>query len=207
MKIFSNFDTTLDDELYNKEVEKFGEDKVMVIRRDSIYVWFKIIMPGVFFMIALISMTAFERKLQQISDMSPIITGAGIVIIFISIMIRWRYTIRKLIDYYMDFAVISPAQIVSYQQDGLFRRSSISLDVDNIRSINEEKNGIIKSVFNYGTVVFGGRPWEYTLEHIDPDEAIDTTMIKLNYISYPRKLRDRILLIIEEGRRKDELSM
>jgi hypothetical protein len=54
----------------------------------------------------------------------------------------------------MDFAIITPRQIVSYEQSGIFKRSSISLDLTNLRSINEEKDGILKSIFNYGTIVF-----------------------------------------------------
>jgi hypothetical protein len=86
---------------------------------------------------------------------------------------------------------------VSYQQGGLFRRSSISLDLTNLRSINEEKNWILKSIFNYGTIVFLSEWWDFRSPD-DPDAAIDASMIKLNYITYPRKVRERIIHIVRD---------
>jgi sterol desaturase/sphingolipid hydroxylase (fatty acid hydroxylase superfamily) len=140
MKIFSNFDTKLDDELYRKEVEKFGETKVMLIHRDSIYVRLKIVFPGIMSLLIIAIAMTIQWKLQQSATVSPIITTIGMVILVVLIVIWLSYTIRKITDYYMDFAIITPRQIVSYQQGGLFRRSSISLDLTNLRSINEEKN-------------------------------------------------------------------
>ena len=197
MRIFSNFDTQLDDELYRKAVENFGEEKVMIVRRSTIYIWLKIIVPGAISMLIIATMMYVERRLEQMSNMSPIVTIIGMIVIIISLIVWLWYTIRKLMDYYMDFAIITPRQIVSYQQRGLFRRSSISLDLTNLRSINEEKNWILKSIFNYGTVVFLSEWWDYR-QVDDPDAAIDASMIKLNYITYPRKLREKILHIVRD---------
>lgn len=198
MRIFSNFDTQLDDELYQKEVAKFGQEKVMIIHRDSIYVWLKIVFPEMIFAGIIALMIYVEVRLMQSKIISTIITNIGMIVIGICIILALWYFTRKLMDYYMDFAIITPRQIVSYQQSGLFRRSSVSLDLTNLRSINEEKNGILKSIFNYGTIVFLSEWGEYKAFNVDPDEAIDTGMIKLNYITYPRKVREKIIHIVKD---------
>lgn len=197
MKIFSNFDTRLYHDLYEIEVAHYGPDKVLVVHRSSIYVWLRIVLPVVWFCLILALMIYTQMKISSIQNISSIITLLGKTIIIVSSCLVIGYICRKLSDYYMDFAIITPRQIVSYEQRGLFRRSSISLDLTNLRSINEEKNGILKSIFNYGTVVFLSEWWDYRQED-DPDAAIDASMIKLNYITYPRKLREKILRIVRD---------
>jgi len=45
----------------------------------------------------------------------------------------------KLIDYYMDYAIVNPREIISIDQDGLFHRSERSLDSVKIKAIGIEK--------------------------------------------------------------------
>lgn len=45
MKIFSNFDTGLSQKLHKEAIDKYGEDHVMFIRRDPIYVYLKVYGP------------------------------------------------------------------------------------------------------------------------------------------------------------------
>jgi len=45
MKVFSNFDTTLAKCIYQEKIDKFGSEKVMLIRRDHVYLIFRVYAP------------------------------------------------------------------------------------------------------------------------------------------------------------------
>jgi uncharacterized membrane protein YdbT with pleckstrin-like domain len=62
--------------------------------------------------------------------------------------------LKRFIDYKMDFAIITPKEIVSYNQTGIFSRSSRSLDVDKIKTISVDKKGLLRSIFNFGSIIF-----------------------------------------------------
>lgn len=190
MKILSNFNTDLADELYHKAVDKFSSEKVMIVRRDPIYLWLKVAVPSSLRIIGVLVLLYIE--LQMINEW--VLSGIMITIATLVIIILWLIGIRsitgKLIDYYMDFTLVTPKEILSYDQCGILKRSSISLDINNVRSVNEEKDGLLKSIFNYGTIIFFSE-WDN-----NPDSQKWT--IKLNYITCPRKLRDKIIHIIKD---------
>jgi uncharacterized membrane protein YdbT with pleckstrin-like domain len=48
--------------------------------------------------------------------------------------------LKKIIDYYMDFAIVTPEHIVAYNQKGIFSRESRSIDVDKIKTITVNKS-------------------------------------------------------------------
>ena len=87
MRIFSNFDTQLDDELYQKEIAKFGQEKVMIIHRDPIYIWLKIFFPWILSLIVISIMMYVEMRLIYAWSISPIITNTGIIMIIICILV------------------------------------------------------------------------------------------------------------------------
>lgn len=82
----------------------------------------------------------------------------------------------------MDFTIITPNDITCYNQNFLFHTSVRALEINKIKSIRVDKIGILKSIFNYGAIVFfaegdqSGQMWDITLQ----------------YITNPDKLRDKI---------------
>lgn len=191
MKILSNFNTKLAAELRTKAQEQYGADKVLLIRRDPIYLWMKVVMPSIMWVIVVWVLVFLEMYLFESWLIDTIMVGiASIMVLVIGIVWLWHVW-SKLMDYYMDFTIVTPRHIVSYDQCGLFTRSSISLDLTNLRSVNEEKWGIARSIFNYGTIVFFSE-WDYG------DLSANNGTITLKYISYPRKVREIIMNIIKD---------
>jgi hypothetical protein len=87
MKIFSSFDTKLASELYDKEVTKFGDEKVLIVHRDPIYIRLKIILPTLVFVGIIILMMYVEIRLIKSTIISTIITDTGMIAIGICIIL------------------------------------------------------------------------------------------------------------------------
>jgi hypothetical protein len=83
MKIFSSFDTKLASELYNKEVTKFGDEKVLIVHRDPIYIRLKIVIPMIVWAIVLILMIYITVRLSNNDTISSWIINAGMIMIII----------------------------------------------------------------------------------------------------------------------------
>jgi hypothetical protein len=67
MKILSNFDTKLDDNLIQDYIAQYGEENVMVIRRAAIFFWLYIMLPlmALLCVIVLIARLSFGLDLQD----------------------------------------------------------------------------------------------------------------------------------------------
>jgi uncharacterized membrane protein YdbT with pleckstrin-like domain len=100
----------------------------------------------------------------------------------------------RIIDYYMDFTVITPKQILSYDQSWLFKRNSRSLDLNKIKSVNIEKDGFLNSLFNFGSIIFFSEG-----DNLASENESMVGNIRLNYIRHPRKIREQILDVIKQG--------
>ena len=190
MKIFSNFDTKLDDELYADAVEKFGQSKVLFVRRDRIYmilkVWIRLWLRFAFSTLVLLAYyvflwweTWFWRFVWWL--------------VWLIVVILWLWIgyicVQKMIDYYMDYSIITPTQVIQYDQTWILTRSARSLDITKIKSINIKKVWLLCSIFDYWSIVFFSE-WDQWWESAHWD-------IKLNYISKPIMLKDTIISILD----------
>jgi len=190
MKLFSNFNTKLGEELYESSVEKYGSDNVLIVRRDPIFLWFKIIIPCIVWITILITILWIKNK--YFGTMDYIIWLWLATIGMIITLIGMRKILIKLMDYYMDFCVITPVQILSYDQCGLLNRASRSLDLNSLKSIDIEKSWLTKSIFNYGTLIFFSE-WDTT--NISDETKMWT--IRLNYIKHPSAVLSSIMDVVK----------
>jgi len=60
-----------------------------------------------------------------------------------------KRSLKIVIDYYMDFTIITPKDITCYNQNFLFHTSVRTLDMSKIKSVRVDKIGLLKSIFNY----------------------------------------------------------
>jgi len=186
MKILSNFDTSLSKQLYDEACEKNGKENVVFIRRDKIYRVLRVYMPIITWTISTIILLSLYYSMRNNGSGIGLLLGVLIWTIIIGWGIyRWYRVTYRLMDYYMDYAIITPSQITVYDQDGLFKRDTRLLDTSKIKTINIASDGLLCSIFNFGSIVF--------LAEGDRDYGD----IKLNYISSPVHLRDRILKLME----------
>lgn len=186
MKIFSNFDTEFKDKLYEELTKKFWKDKVLLITRDKIFLIFKVILPLLFLLVLCFFLIIFWVIWDIWDDLNIFKWWLILFFLFMSFLFFFPKILKNLIDYYMDFAVITPKQIIAYNQIGIFSRESRSLDVEKIKTISVDKKWILKSLFNYWTIIF--------LSEWDESWKGD---IVLEYVHDPEKVRERIMEIME----------
>ncbi len=103
-------------------------------------------------------------------------------VIIITALYMFKKSLKIIIDYYMDFTIITPKDITCYNQNFLFHTSVRALDISKIKSIRVDKIGLLKSIFNYWAIVF----------FAEGDQSGQMGDITLQYITNPDKLRDKI---------------
>lgn len=186
MKIFSNFDTWLAASLLKEAQEKYGVENVLFVRRDKVYLFIRLWLPVILRVFISFVLLYFYYGIvgsqSFFSDIVWIIVWT--IEIWLTLYLLFFFW-HKLLDYYMDYVIITPRQIVVFDQDWILKRETRSLDPSKIKTINISSAWLMGSIFNFGSIVFLA---EWDREHGD---------IKLNYIYRPVMLRERIEELID----------
>lgn len=186
MKILSNFDTKLYDQLKQDYIAQYGRENVMFITRASIFFWLYIIAPATMMVVVLVALlwlsfgiTIKDETLQSIIQIWSLIAA-------VSILFIWGCRIiRKYMDYTMDFCIITPKELVSYNQSGLFNRHTEIIDTEKVKTINKIPQWFFGSIFNFANIVFLS----------EGDAEIGD--ISLNFVENPEEVYKKVRLIIE----------
>lgn len=93
----------------------------------------------------------------------------------------------------MDFCIVTMQEIVAYNQTWLLNRSSRTIDADKIKTVTENASGIIKSLFNFGDLIFLSE-W---------DSSTGTGDISLNYVSDVNHVKNKVRNLIEPHLQKN----
>lgn len=132
-------------------VGMFGEDNVIVVHRSKFYYYVTIGFP-VFLYTAALLLTTYLLFMY-----APAETAAQIaaLILFFLIGVTLFVKLRpRYVDYKMDFLIVTPKEVIKYDQTGLFTRSTEKIHADKIKTITLTKEGLINSYFDIGTVIF-----------------------------------------------------
>lgn len=193
VKIFSSFDTKLDDKLLAKAQKEYWKDHVCFIRRDPIYLIIKVITPLVWWLIFIGLWVILAYGIDLWDGLQEILQRMIWIMIVISGLRLSSYATIKIIDYYMDFTIITPKNISTFDQTWIFDRATRTLDISKIKSISVDKKGISRSLFNYGSIIFFAE-WDASFGDI-----------RLNYINNPASLEKRIVSVMNfyNRRRRD----
>jgi membrane protein YdbS with pleckstrin-like domain len=151
MKLLSNFDTQLKQQLYQESVEQFDTEHVLLIQRSRFFYWTRVWVP----MIALLLMIFWAIAALyyfQIREV-PILITIGLVLLALLYQ-AWRGVWPDYVDYSMDFMIVTPQEVMMYDQDGVLHRSSQRIHVRNIKNITTSKTGFLQSLFDLGTITF-----------------------------------------------------
>jgi len=106
-------------------------------------------------------------------------------ILFLLVTIK---ILKIFIDFEMDFVIITKNEIESFDQNWIFRRKVISLDIKKIRSITIEKDWFFKSLFNI-----------WSLKVLSEWDTEHEWEIKFNYIHRLWKLKKAVLDLIYQN--------
>ena len=187
VKIFSSFDTELSKQIVAEKEARYWADKVLFVRRDPIYLFIKVYLPLLVWLAwSIILVLAWINLLP--SDWSGrVVLRVLLWSIAIAWLIVWFIATRKSIDYTMDYTVITPEEVLQYDQEGVLNRVSRSMSVWKIKTIKVQTWWLLQSIFNFWAIIFFSE-W---------DSSGSLWDIRLNYISSPNLLKDRIDTIVD----------
>lgn len=185
MKILSNFDTHAPLEAYQKALAQYGADKVVFLRRHKVYLAFFVLLPSLLMGAVLIA--AFFAW-QRIEPIFSTMFGTILFTTFFGLLglLVLARVILNYINYFLDYTIITPRLITSYNQTGFFKREIRTIDTDKIKTITVSGKNFIQSLFNFGTIIF--------LSEGDDNTRGDIT---LHYLRNVDDLKDEVVRIIE----------
>ncbi len=155
MQIFSNFDTKLADKMYQKYSESYWSENVLIVFKNNVFLAIYVIIPLILYLL-FISGVAWlffivDFWAPQLNYYKWVVFTIGVIIV--TLIVGWKL-LKRFIDYEMDFAIITPEEVVFYEQDGILSREGITLNSSKLRSITVEKDWLLRSIFNFGNLLF-----------------------------------------------------
>lgn len=178
MRLFSTFDTSLEHKLLKKYQDSFGLDMVVSIHKSKLFLVTKVIIPYIWFLfifgVLLTLVYAFDYPEKRY------VIRVFRVLMLIFFMYTFRKTSAQYVDYKMDFLIVTPKEVVKYNQNGLLNRDTETIHVDKIRSVSVAKHGLMESFFDIGSITFlaewDNENWDIVMPSIDAVESAEQTI-------------------------------
>lgn len=155
MKIFSNFDTRLEYKIWQEYGEIFGKDKVMILHKTRRYLYYHVWLPiaiclgvGMIF-----SYLIYDLGANILSDF-PFLKWVMRGFLCIYLLYTLHHALAYYMNYKMDFMVVTPKEIMKYDQEGVLQRSVEKLNTKHIKSVTISKDGFFASFFDIGDIYF-----------------------------------------------------
>gem|GEM_PF-4056717 len=63
-------------------------------------------------------------------------------------------TTRQYMNWKMDFMIITPKEVIKFDQNGVLHRETETIHVDKIKSVTVVKHGLLNSLLDIGTITF-----------------------------------------------------
>lgn len=184
VKILSSFDTRLPQDLYIKYSAQYGQENVIFVRRGTIYLVFMAYLPLLRATILLGAGILGYFYSLQVNDIFVIL----MYIVLAVVALFWFYilyqSVSALMNYYLDFTIVTPQQIISYDQHGIFTRNTRAVEIEKIKLVSVNKKWFLRSLFNYGSIEF----------FAEGDGKFGD--LWLDYIADPVKLRDKVAIVM-----------
>lgn len=175
MRLFSTFDTSLEYKLLKRYQDSFGQDKVVSIHKSKIFLVTKVLLPYIRFLLifwlSLSLVYGFDYPEKQY------VIWSFWILMCILLLYTTRKTSAQYVDYRMDFLIVTPKEVVKYNQNGLLNRDTETIHVDKIRSVSVSKHGLLESFFDIGSITFlaewEDEKWDIVMPSIDAVEAVE----------------------------------
>lgn len=126
-------------------------------------------------------------------NQSEILTGrisgpVSVLALSIYALAIWLFFFNSLIDYYLDFWIVTNERIINIEQRGLFSRSVAELKLYRVQDVKAEVRGVMHTVFDYGdiTVQTAGEEAHFVFKQVPK----------------PYKVARQILELVEQDREK-----
>lgn len=170
MKIFSSFDTSHKKNYLEKKQKIYWPDKVHILEKSKFFLVMYGIIPAIFIVISSIVLGYVSHQYMWLS----LLRSSWIGIFTLIIGLLYHNIIGRIIDYKMDYCIITPDEVIFAEQKGLFQRNIRTLDAIKIKSISVKRKNSFNSIFNNGMMIFMSdgdeKMWEISITYIHNPE-------------------------------------
>lgn len=177
MKILSNFDTWHAKKLHQEYIELFGEEYVILIHKSNL-IWVATWLLPVSWFILLTGIGAFV--LYRYWFPSPVVYRAFLWLVLVWAGILFVKLGARYVDFKMDFLLVTPKEVMKYDQHGVFGRTSEKISADKIKTITLKKEWFLASFFDIWTLIFlaegDSAAGDIVMEYVDKVEATEKKM-------------------------------
>lgn len=188
MRIFSSFDTKFKEKIIEKEKKEIPDWNFLIISYNKYYKYVYVYLP-LFFLIALFSLITtfyiYSMFYSSYSDFIIIIINIFYCLFIMVVIYLWIKILKFYIDYILDFLVITPNRIIFYNQENIFTRRWRTIKVESVKTITVHKSWLIRSIFNFGSLII-----------LTEWDEVWNWEIDFKYIKNPDKVRQKIFKII-----------
>lgn len=150
-----------------------GENVIDTYYHHKFYLFLQVFPIAIFACVIVAFAAAFLWFAPGIFALVIFLGGAVLLHIF------WIALFVVLIDFSLDFWVLTDARVIAVEQKGLFSQSVGEFELSKIQDVMVEVNGMIATMLNYGTVRVSTAG-----EHQD---------FEMHYVYNPNAMRDAIL--------------
>ena len=163
-------------------MEKYGADNVYAFRKSRIYLRLKV-WPNILFALLLLWGIIYAFVSVYDSRFSPrhII---GVIFCILIVILLQIGTLKKYLDYKCDFLIITPADIIIFNQLWPFKRNIQSIAWEKINSVTTQRAWFLLNIFNVWTLTIHLQ-WGYMASEVN-----------IPYIHQPDRTRQNIMKII-----------
>ena len=186
MKILSSFDSKFKQKILDKNIKKYWKGNVFVISHGNFYYYFYILLPIVFSTIWLIFyIIVFFYLLSSISyDFRTTYILFWLIVFLILFVPLWFKLFKKYVDYILDFIIITPKNLIHYDQEWILSRKWRTIDVEKIKTITVNKSWLLRSMFNFWNIIIlteWAELWEWEIDfyYIDSPEKIKNIIVNI----------------------------
>lgn len=184
MPLLSSFDINLKEKKMKENIAKYGEEKVLLVKRSRLFLSLRVGLPlliiSIFFA-GIIGIMLWQKIDQKIIWYSTLIAIG--IIFFLFFQVYWT----KFCDYILDFVIITPKHVIGYNQTWLRNRSHQTIETDKLKSITVRRHWWLSSIFNNGDMSF--------LSEWDQKQG----EIRIQYIKKPGEVKNNIMKIIKQN--------
>lgn len=181
MKILSNFDTRLGKKLRKEYEESFGEWNVLLVHKSKFFFYKHIWLSFFLYIILLIVWAYFLYSYEPINEYLERWFWWVFILYWLLLFIK---NSRQWINYRMDFLLVTPKEVIKYDQKWVFWRSVDKIHSEKVKAIRVSKHWFLMSLLNIWTLKF--------LAEWDRDEGD----ILMEYVDWVEAREKRIRTIL-----------
>lgn len=182
MKIFSNFDTKLKKRIIERYQAQFGKNNVVLLVKWPLFCLLKICLPFLAFLLP----SAAILLLFNVLVWEDALLYGGIPLVVLGFFIILGPLLRRYIAYRMDFSIVTPKMLITYDQRGVFDRVIRTINTFNIRTVSVEEKWFRYSITNTGDLTF-----------LSEGGDVEHGEIVLHYIYKPERRRYEVAQVLK----------